>query len=67
MEEKLVTRNDLDVLHDIFIELDNRSRTDDELLKFYMLELPDDIRNDVEYYGIDTVISDKIYEFLKGY
>lgn len=66
MEEKLVTRNDLEALHDIFIELDNRSRTDDELLKFYMLELPSHIRHDAEYWGVDTVVGDKIYEFLKG-
>jgi hypothetical protein len=66
--EKTITleQSDLDYLHDVTLEVFDKSLSDEEVIEIWK-SLPDDIKLDAEKFGIsDTVVRDNIYEFLEG-
>lgn len=55
---------DMDRFHDVLVEVNGRSYSEAQL-KTLFSQLPEQIKNDVASWGLDTVIADTIYTHYK--
>ena len=61
----LLTRDDLNVLHDVLLDVTDLEYTDEQLYVVWA-NIPDDIKADATRWGMsDTVVRDNIYEWAE--